>query len=116
MEKIQLANLTIVGDNVPDYVREEIEKIKREYKFGTPNLEGVHEVQRGTTIVVPKGYFIVKVRDRKNPLPFREIRRYFRGTPCIGSVSIFVPKRFKVMYVVHRKTLTSYGVSVYICK
>ena len=113
---IELGNIQIVGENIPDYIREEIKKIRLEHKFGTPSLDGVHEVQRGTTIVVPKGYFIVKVRDRKHPLPFREIRRYFRGSPCLGTVSIFVPRRFKTMYIVHRKTVTSYGVTVYICK
>lgn len=118
MVEIQFGNINIVGDNVPDYIYREIEKLKELQKLGFKESLPVETkvVKRGSIITIPKGYYICKVRDRNKPIKFKEFRRYILGNPTLGTILVKIPKRFKYLFVVYNKSLTSKGVRLYICQ
>lgn len=114
--KLEFMNFQIRG-KIPSYLEEEITKIKEQYKLGVSTSIETREVQRGTTIIVPEGHYIVKHRSKRRLLHFVHIpTEYFRGKPCRGFKRFFIPRCFKRLYVIYRKTLLEKGVILYICK
>jgi len=114
--KLEFMNFQIRGE-IPPYLEKEIEQIKEQYKLGVSTPIETKEVQRGTTIVVPEGHYIIKHRSKKKLLHFVHIpSEIFRGKPCRGFKKIYIPRYFKRLYIIYRKTILEKGVLLYICK